>query len=114
MSASMDADIAEVYSSQQIEGLKPSPYTVELTVKKKGSGGGIFKKIFGGGGAALRLKFEEQATSPQVSTHRRLQLGRLKPGNYVLDLLVVDATGRRDHRAQEFQLVEEKDGEQGK
>jgi len=101
------SDEMELY--YEIEGLKPSPYTVELTVKKKGSGGGIFKKIFGGGGAAIRLKFEEQATSPQVSTHRRLQLGRLKPGNYVLDLLVVDATGRRDHRAQEFQVVEDKD-----
>jgi GWxTD domain-containing protein len=95
----------------EIDGLKPSPYTVELTVKKKGSGGGIFKKIFGGGGAAIRLKFEEQATTPRVSTHRRLQLSRLKPGNYVLDLLVVDAAGRRDHRAQEFQVVEDKDAE---
>jgi hypothetical protein len=49
-----------------------------------------------------------------VSTHRRLQLSRLKPGNYVLDLLVVDAAGRRDHRAQEFQVVEEKSSEGGK
>jgi len=32
----------------------------------------------------------------------------------VLDLLVVDAAGRRDHRAQEFQVVEEKNGEQDK
>src|SRR4051794_3496115 len=101
------SDEMELY--YEIDGLKPSPYTVELTVKKKGSGGGIFKKIFGGGGAAIRLKFEEQATSQQVSTHRRLQLGRLKPGNYVLDLLVVDAAGRRDHRAQEFQVVDDKD-----
>ena len=79
-----------------------------------GKKGAILGAIIGGGGAAIRLKFEEQATSPQVSTHRRLQLGRLKPGNYVLDLLVVDATGRRDHRSQEFQVVEEKDGERGK
>ncbi len=106
------SDEMELY--YEIDGLKPSPYTVELTVKKKGSGGGIFKKIFGGGGAAIRLKFEEQATTPRVSTHRRLQLSRLKPGNYVLDLLVVDAAGRRDHRAQEFQVVEEKDGEREK
>jgi hypothetical protein len=83
---------------------------VELAVRKKGGGGGLFHKIFGGGGAALRLKFEEQATTPQVSTHRRLQLSRLKPGNYILDLMVVDAAGRRDHRTQEFQVVDEKDG----
>jgi GWxTD domain-containing protein len=92
----------------EIEGLRPTPYTVELTVKKKGSGGGLFRKIFGGSGAAIRLKFEEQATTPQVSTQRRIQLSRLKPGTYQLDLQVVDASGRKDHRTQEFIVVEEK------
>lgn len=92
----------------EIDGLRPTPYTVELTVKKKGSSGGLFKKIFGGGGAALRLKFQEQATTPRVSSHRSLQLGRLKPGNYVLEIMVVDANGRRDRRGAEFQVVEEK------
>jgi GWxTD domain-containing protein len=92
----------------EIEGLRPSPYTVELAVKRKGSSGGLFRKIFGGGGAAIRLKFEEQATTPRVSTHRSLQLSRLKPGNYVLEVTVVDAAGRKDRRAREFQVVEEK------
>jgi GWxTD domain-containing protein len=95
----------------EIDGLRPTPYTVELTVKKKGSGGGLFKKIFGGGGAAIRLKFQEQATTPRVSSHRSLQLSRLKPGNYVLELSVVDANGRRDRRSQEFQVVDEKEAE---
>ena len=35
-------------------------------MRKKGSGGGLFKKIFGGGGAAIRLKFDEQATTPTI------------------------------------------------
>jgi hypothetical protein len=112
------ADEMELY--YEIEGLKPTPYTVELTVKKKGSSGGLFRKIFGGGGAAIRLKFEEQATTSRVTSHRRLQLSRLKPGNYVLDLDVVDSGGRRDHRSQEFQVIDEKEagkkesGEAGK
>jgi GWxTD domain-containing protein len=93
----------------EIEGLNPTPYTVELTVRKKGSGGGLFRKIFGGGGAALRLKFDEQATTSTVNTHRSLKLDRLKPGNYVLELVVADAAGRKDRRRQEFQVVEEKD-----
>jgi GWxTD domain-containing protein len=98
----------------EIDGLRPTPYTVELAVRKKGSSGGLFHKIFGGGGAAIRLKFEEQATTSQVSTHRRLQLSRLKPGNYILELVVVDAGGRRDRRTQEFQVVEEgKEGKRG-
>jgi GWxTD domain-containing protein len=90
----------------EIEGLRPAPYTVELAVRKKGGGGGIFRKIFGGGGAAIKLKFEQQATTPTVSTHRSLKLDRLKPGTYVLQLLVVDATGRKDYRTREFQVVE--------
>ena len=90
----------------EIEGLRPAPYTVELAVRKRGSGGGIFKKIFGGGSAAIKLKFEQQATTPVVSTHRSLKLDRLKPGHYVLELLVVDADGRKDMRAREFQVVE--------
>jgi hypothetical protein len=106
------SDEMELY--YEIEGLKPTPYTVELTVRKKGSSGGLFKKIFGGGGAALRIKFDEQATTSTVSTHRRLNLDRLKPGNYVLELLVADAEGRKDRRRQEFQVVEEKEpGQRG-
>jgi GWxTD domain-containing protein len=99
------SDEMELY--YEIEGLRPTPYTVELAVKRKGSSGGLFRKIFGGGGAAIRLKFEEQATSSQVTTHRSLQLNRLKPGNYVLELTVVDSDGRKDRRRQEFQVVEE-------
>ena len=91
----------------EIEGLRPAPYTVELAVKKRGSGGGVFKKIFGGGSAAIKLKFEQQATTTAVTTHRSLKLGRLKPGLYVLELLVVDADGRKDSRSREFQVVDE-------
>jgi GWxTD domain-containing protein len=101
------SDEMELY--YEIEGLHPSPYTIQVEVRKKGSGGGLFRKIFGGGGAAIRLKFEEQATTPFVTSHRRLRLDRLKPGNYVLELLVVDAAGRKDRRSQEFQVVEEKE-----
>ncbi len=90
----------------EIEGLRPAPYTVELAVKKRGSGGGLLKKIFGGGSASIKLKFEQQATTTAVTTHRSLKLDRLKPGHYVLELLVVDADGRKDIRSREFQVVE--------
>lgn len=96
----------------EIEGMRAIPYTVELTVRKNGGGGGLFKKIFGGGGAALRLKFDEQATTPTVNTHRTLKLDRLKPGNYVLEVVVTDAEGRKDRRRQDFQVVDEKSAAQ--
>ncbi len=91
----------------EIEGLRPAPYTVELEVRRKGGGGGLFRKIFGGGSAAIKLKFDQQATATTVSTHRSLKLDRLKPGMYVLQLLVVDAAGRKDYRTREFQVVED-------
>jgi GWxTD domain-containing protein len=91
----------------EIDGLRPAPYNVELLVRKKGGGGGVFKKIFGGGSAAIKLKFEQQATTTRVSTHRSLKLDRLKPGMYVLQLMVVDADGRKDFRSREFQVVDE-------
>ncbi len=93
----------------EIDGLRPTPYTVELSVKKKGGGGGLFRKIFGGSGAAIRLKFQEQATTPRVTTHRRLQLDRLKAGEYVLEVQVTDAAGRKDRRRQEFRVLEDKE-----
>jgi GWxTD domain-containing protein len=92
----------------EVDGLQPGTrYEVRLAVRKQGGGGGLFKKIFGGGGTALSLKFEAHATAPIESAHRGLQLDRLKPGLYVLELTVTDADGRRDERLQPFQVVAE-------
>jgi len=90
----------------EVEGLQPgSPYEVRLAVRKQGGSGGLFKKIFGGGGAALSLQFDAQATGPLESAHRGLQLDRLKPGGYVLEVTVTDDKGRRDQRFRPFQIV---------
>ena len=74
--------------------------------KRQGGGGGIFKKIFGGGGAALSLKFDAQGQPTLESAHRGLQLDRLKPGNYVLEVTVTDGEGRKDQRHRPFQVVD--------
>jgi hypothetical protein len=92
----------------EVQGLRPgSPYEVRLAVRKQGGSGGLFRKIFGGGGAALSLKFDAQATAAFESAHRGLKLDRLKKGNYVLELEVTDSEGRKDQRLQPFQVVEE-------
>lgn len=91
----------------EVEGLSSgTPYTVRIAARKEGGGGGLFKKIFGGGSAAISLKFEEQGAFPVARSHRRLKLDRLKPGNYVLEVTVEDAGGRKDRRVQAFQVVE--------
>ena len=79
---------------------------MRIAVRKQGGSGGIFRKIFGGGGAQISLKFDEQASFPVTSTSRSLKLDKLKPGNYTLEVLVEDAQGRTDRRTQEFQVVE--------
>jgi GWxTD domain-containing protein len=93
----------------EIGGLKPgAPYEVRLAVKRQGGGGGLFRKIFGGGGAALSLKFDARASAAFESAHRGLQLERLKPGDYVLEVTVSDGEGRRDQRVRPFTVVSEK------
>jgi GWxTD domain-containing protein len=90
----------------EVGGLRPgSPYEVRLAVRKQGGGGGLFRKIFGGGGAAMSVKFDGRATTALESAHRGLQLDRLKPGNYVLEMTVTDDLGRKDRRTRPFLVV---------
>jgi GWxTD domain-containing protein len=92
----------------EVQGLQPgSSYEVRLAVRKQGGSGGLFRKIFGGGGAAISLKFDSRATAMVESAHRGLQLEKLKPGMYVLELEVTDAGGHRDQRLRPFQVVDE-------
>jgi GWxTD domain-containing protein len=92
----------------EVSGLQSgTPYEVRLAVKRQSGGGGLFRKIFGGGGAALSLKFDAHAAASIESAHRGLQLDRLKPGNYVLEVTVTDDQGRKDQRMQPFQVVSE-------
>jgi len=90
----------------EVEGLRPgAPYQVRLAVRRQGGGGGLFRKIFGGGSAALSLKFDAQAVAALESAHRGLQLDQLKPGSYVLEVTVTDDQGRRDQRMRPFKVV---------
>ena len=92
----------------EVQGVQPgSTYEVRLAVRKQGGSGGLFRKIFGGGGAAISLKYSTRAAAMVESAHRGLQLEKLKPGMYVLEMAVTDAGGNRDTRVRPFQVVEE-------
>jgi hypothetical protein len=92
----------------EVEGLSAgTPYTVRIAVRKHGGGGGLFRKMFGGGSAAISLKFEEQGAFPVTSSQRTLKLESLKPGSYVLEVVVEDGQARTDRRSQAFQIVDE-------
>ena len=92
----------------EVEGLSAgTQYTVKVAVRKQGGGGGLLRKVFGGGSAQISLKFEERASFPVTSTSRSLKLDKLKPGNYSLEVTVEDAKNRSDKRVQAFTVVDE-------
>jgi GWxTD domain-containing protein len=99
----------------EVEGLSSgTPYSVRIAVRKRGGSGGLFRKIFGGGGAQISLKFDEQATFPVASSQRALDLERLKPGHYTLEVVVEDGQGRTDRRTAEFEVFDEDKSDEDK
>ena len=96
----------------EVEGMaQDAPYTVRVAVRRQGGSGGVFRKIFGGGGAAISLKFDERGIFPVAATRRSLKLDRLKPGQYTLEVLVEDGQGRSDRRSADFEVVAGEDKE---
>src|SRR5258705_1319431 len=65
----------------EVQGLQPgSSYDVRLAVRKQGGSGGLVRKLFGGGGAAVSLKVDSRATAMVETAHPGLQLEKVKAG----------------------------------
>lgn len=79
-------------------------YTTQVLVRKGSGGGGLLRKLFGGSGAAISVRFQERA-GQHPGIQRAIALDRLKPGSYTLEVTVTDAEGRRDRRRREFQVA---------
>jgi hypothetical protein len=56
----------------------------------------------------VTLGFEERADGPLVRAHRTLQLGRLKPGRYVVEVRVAAPGGPSDVRRRDILVVKER------
>ncbi len=98
------SDTMQVY--YEVYGLAPgAAYTTQIEVKKGKGGGGFLRKIFGGGGTAIKLKFEDRAGPAGVGLHRDVSLERLSPGSYTLHVTITDAAGNKDDRAAQFSVV---------
>jgi len=100
-------DLIELY--YEVYGLVPGQeYDTQLVVKKEGGGGGFLGlgKIFGGGSTPISLRFQEQASNEVVRVQRSIQLQKLKPGRYTLQLTVTDDRGETFRRIQDFEVVE--------
>ncbi len=99
-------DLIELY--YEVYGLVPGQqYQTQLVVKKEGGGGGFLGlgKIFGGGSTPISLRFEELASNRVVRIQRSIQLQKLKPGSYTLELAVTDDRGQTSRRSQHFEVV---------
>lgn len=68
-------------------------------------GGSIVKRIFGGGGAAVRLGFDAAHPGGVATVSRELDLTELKAGNYVLEVVVSTRDGRRAVRRRTLSVL---------
>jgi GWxTD domain-containing protein len=57
----------------------------------------------------VTLGFEEVATTELVRSRRNLQLGRLKPGRYVVEVRIVGPDGSSETRRREFRIVKNRE-----
>ena len=87
----------------EVSGLAPGTrYRVEMAVTKP-KGRSIFSKLFGGGGAAIKLGFEEQQGPAGVNAvQREVSLEKLNAGSYRLDVTVTTPSGAKAVRQRTF------------
>ena len=96
-------EVIRVY--YEMGGLRPgAPYTTEVAVRKGKTRGGLLRRLFGGGGTAVKLEFEEQA-GIEAGTERGVSTERLSPGSYRLEVKITDADGREAVRSTPFEVV---------
>ncbi|HLS48334.1 MAG TPA: GWxTD domain-containing protein, partial [Gemmatimonadales bacterium] len=79
-------------------------YETQVAVKRGTGGGGFFRRLFGGSGTAISIRFEEEApATPGIQ--REVTLEKLKPGTYTLEVTIEDSSGREAVRRRQFQVV---------
>ena len=78
-------------------------YKTEIRVIRPG-GLGPIGRLFRGGGGGISIRNEETSTGTRIAVARELDLGRLRPGGYVLEV-TVERGGRKIRRRNPFQVV---------
>ena len=87
-------EMLELYA--EVTGLpRGMAYQIELKVRKPG--GGLWRKIFGGG-TALELKFPADHPGGIDRIHREVSLSKVSPGEYRLEVTVHAADGQEVSR----------------
>jgi len=78
-------------------------YKTEIKVSRPG-GLGPVGRLFGAGGSEISVKFEDESRATRIADTRSLDLSRLKPGNYTLEI-TVEQGGKKVRRRAPFRVV---------
>lgn len=91
----------------EVLGADPfQPHTTSLVIRKGGSETGAFQRGESGGGSAqVTLRFEDQSPRGAWRVQRSVNLEKLKPGDYTVEITITSANGMRDIRRRAFRVV---------
>ena len=101
-SFSRDEDLQVYY---ELYGLRPG-VDYQTTIEVSKPGGGLFRKVFGGGGNKISLSFQQLADGPVTRVSRSLGLQDLGPGTYRLVLSLAGPGGIELEQERRFEVVE--------
>ncbi len=86
----------------EVGGLqRDTQYETLLEISKRAGG---LSKLLGGGKASISLRFQERSLGLVSPSRRTVQLDRLKPGQYVLRLVITAPDGRMLERLAGFEV----------
>ena len=89
----------------EVYGITPgTAYRTEIKVTRPRALGPI-SALFGGGGSAITVRHEDQAYDTRMPVQSALDISRLKPGIYTLEV-TIDLGGQRVRRRVPFQVVQ--------
>lgn len=83
-----------------------TPYETLLEISKHTGG---LSKLLGGGKASISLRFQERSLGRVSPSRRTVQLDQLKPGQYVLRLVITAPDGRMLERLAGFEVSSERE-----
>lgn len=89
----------------EVGGVAPlAPYRLEIAVRRPG--GGIFRRLFGGGGTAVRVTFAAEHPGGVARVRRVLALDRLAPGAYEVEVVLrVEGVAGEVRRTRTFTVI---------
>jgi tetratricopeptide (TPR) repeat protein len=91
----------------EVLGADPfQPHTTTLVIRKGGGESANFLRgVSGGGSGQVTLRFEDQSPRGDWRVQRSVNLEKLKPGEYTMEITVTAANGMKDTRRRAFRVV---------